>query len=164
MIIKKIQVVFLIISIFAVIVLLRNWYSSYSFQKNPISEEYQKAIGIEEQRVLKNMQKSFGFQYKVPLIITDKIPGKVYGVTSLSDDGAIKIYLNKKVMKESIDYILSDVIAHEYAHALLFKTGAYKNKRDGHSKLWQNTCVKLGGAKCTKYVDSHDVIMGKLPF
>lgn len=162
--IKKIQVIFLIVSLLAVIVLLRNWYNTYNFKNNPISQEYQDAIALEEQRVLNNMVKSFGYKYKVPIIITDKIPGKVYGVTSLDNDGNIKIYLNKKVMKESVDYILSDVIAHEYAHALLFKEGAYKNKSDGHSKLWQNTCVKLGGAKCAKYVNSHDVIMGKLPF
>jgi len=162
--IKKLQAIFLIVSLLAGIVLVRNWYNSYSFKSNPISQEYQDAIALEEQRVLNNMEQGFGFKYKVPIIITDKIPGRVYGVTSLENDGQIKIYLNKKVMQESVDYILSDVIAHEYAHALLFKTGAYKNGSDGHSSLWQNTCVKLGGAKCTKYVDSHDVIMGKLPF
>lgn len=162
--IKKIQVIFLIVSLLAGIILVRNWYNSYSFKNSSISQEYQDAIALEEQRVLNNMEKSFGFKYKVPIIITDKIPGKVYGVTSLDIDGQIKIYLNKKVMQESIEYILSDVIAHEYAHALLFKTRQYKNSSDGHSSLWQNTCVKLGGAKCTKYVNSHDVIMGKLPF
>lgn len=162
--IKKLQAIFLIVSLLASIFLIRNWHKSYSFKNNPIPQEYQDAIALEEQRVLKNMNHSFGFKYKVPIIITDKIPGQVYGVTSLDNDGNIKIYLNKKVMQESVDYILSDVIAHEYAHALLFKTGAYRNNSDGHSLLWKNTCKKLGGAKCTKYVDSHDVIMGKLPF
>lgn len=164
MIAKKIQVIFLVISLFAMMILARNWYTSYNFKNNPISDEYKKLIVLEEKRVLRNMKKNFGFTKKVPLIITDEIPGKIYGVTTLSDDGSIKIYLNKKVMKESMDYIISDVIAHEYAHALLFEMGKYKNKSDGHSKLWQTTCVKLGGAKCAKYVNSHDVIMGKLPF
>lgn len=161
---KKIQTIFLIISLLAIILLIRSWYTSYSFKNNPISNEYKELIDIEEQRVLDNMEKNFGFKYKFPLIITDKIPGKIYGVTSLDEGGNIKIYLNKKVMKESMDYIISDVIAHEYAHALLFKIGAYKNHSDGHSKLWKNTCVKLGGAKCARYVNSHDVIMEKLPF
>jgi predicted SprT family Zn-dependent metalloprotease len=164
MAIKKIQFIFIFVISLALVVLMRNWYVSYSFDKNPISQEYQQAIYKEEQRVLSNMQRNFGFQYRVPLIITDKIPGKIYGVTSLEQSGEIKIYLNKKVMKESMDYIISNVIAHEYAHALLFKTGKYKNQKDGHSKLWQQTCVKLGGAQCQRYVDSHDVIMGKLPF
>ncbi len=164
MVTKKIQFIFLCISIVALLILGRNLYSSYSFKNNPISKSYQEAIAYEEQRVLNNMQKNLGFKYKVPIIITDEIPGKIYGVTALDDYGNIKIYLNKKVMKESMDYMLSNVIAHEYAHALLFKSGDYKREKDGHSILWQRTCVKLGGLKCEKYVNSHDVIMGKLPF
>lgn len=164
MVTKKIQLIFLVISLFALLVLARNLYSSYLFKNNPISDENQKAIVLEEQRVLNNMQKNFGFKYKVPLVITDKIPGKIYGITSLAQNGEIKIYLNKKVMKESMEYMISDVIAHEYAHALLFKIGSYKSSGNGHSSLWKNTCVKLGGAKCSKYVNSHDVIMKKLPF
>lgn len=164
MVIKKIQIIFVIILLIALAILFRNWYSSYSFKKNPISQKYQLLIKQEEQRILSNMQKNFGFTYQFPLIVTDKIPGKIYGVTFLDNSGDIKIYLNKKVMKESMEYIISNVIAHEYAHALLFKRRSYKNKSDGHSKLWQNTCIKLGGAKCEKYVNSHDVIMNKLPF
>ncbi len=164
MITKKIRLIFALITLVALSFLVRNLYISYSFNNNPISKEDKKEIIREEQRVLKNMQKNLGFEYKVPIIITDKIPGKIYGFTSLDDDGNIKIYLNKKIMRESMDYILSNVIAHEYAHALLFKSGDYKIDKDGHSLLWQNTCVKLGGKKCQKYVDSHDVIMGKLPF
>jgi len=164
MVSKKIQFIFAFISLIALLILARNVYSSYNFKNNPISDKNIEAIAHEEQRVLNNMQKNFGFKYKVPIEITDKIPGKIYGVTFLSDDGSIKIYLNKKVMKESMDYIVLNVIAHEYAHALLFKSGDYKNQKDGHSKLWQITCMKLGGAKCQKYVNSHDVIMGKLPF
>ncbi len=37
-------------------------------------------------------------------------------------------------------------------------------KKDGHSKEWQEACEKLGGIKCEQYVNSHDVVMGKLPF
>lgn len=110
------------------------------------------------------MKKHFGFKFRVPIVVTDKIPGRIYGVTALKEDGSIVIYLNKKVMKESMDYMLLDVIAHEYAHALLFKSGEYKSSKDGHCALWQSTCVKLGGKNCQKYVDSHDVIMRKLPF
>lgn len=164
MITKKIQIIFMVIIIICIAILFLNWYSSYSFERNPISKEYQLLIKQEEQRVLSNMKKNLGFKFQVPIIITDKIPGKIYGVTSLDKDGSIKIYLNKKVMKESFDYIISNVIAHEYSHAILFKSGNYKTSKDGHSKLWQNTCIKLGGLMCQKYVNSHDVIMRKLPF
>jgi len=164
LIIKKIQSIFIFVTLFALLILLYNWYSSYSFKNNSISTKDQQAIQQEEQRVLANMQKNFGFRYQVPLIITDKIPGKVYGVTSLEKNGSIKIYLNKKVMRESMEYIIDNVIAHEYAHALLFKNGNYQNGEEGHSPLWEKTCIRLGGASCQKYVDSHDVIMRKLPF
>lgn len=164
MALKKIQIIFIAFILLASFVLVYNLYDTYHFENNPISKKFQDAITKEEQRVLNNMQKNFGFSYKVPLIITDKIPGKIYGLTSLEENGNIVIYLNKKVMKESIEYILSDVIAHEYAHALLFMTKDYQHQKDGHSKLWQSTCTKLGGKNCQRYVDSHDVIMEKLPF
>ena len=95
------------------------------------------------------------------MIVTDKFKGRLYGLT-VYNDGDVKIYLNKKVMQESFEYILESVIAHEYAHALMFKLGHFSG--DGHSKEWQDTCVKLGGVGCMRYVDRDDVIMGKLPF
>ena len=109
------------------------------------------------------MQKSYGYAYKFPLIITDKFKGRLYGLTSF-ENGEIKIYLNKKVMQESMDYMVNSVLAHEYAHALLFKQGYFHTKDDGHSKLWQQTCVKLGGTDCQQYVDQQEVIMAKMPF
>lgn len=160
---KKIQIFFAIIIVFAMVILVLNWYDSYSFKNNPIPLEYRQAIDEKEQEVLHYMKKNLGFKFQVPIVVTDKIPGKIFGVTSMSEDGKITIYLNKKVMKESMDYILDSVIAHEYAHAVLFKTGDFKRGTDGHSELWRQVCIKLGGLNCQKYVDSHDVIMRKLP-
>jgi len=54
------------------------------------------------------MQKNFGFVFKVPLIITDKFKGRLYGLTSY-EKGEIKIYLNKKVMQESMDYMVPPI-------------------------------------------------------
>ena len=82
----------------------------------------------------------------------------------LIKNGEIRIYLNKKVMQESMDYMVDSVIAHEYAHALIFKLGMRDVEKDGHSKEWQIACEKLGSSKCEQYVNSHDVVMGKLPF
>jgi len=109
------------------------------------------------------MQESYGYAYKFPLIITDKFKGRLYGLTSFQN-GEIKIYLNKKVMQESMDYMVDSVVAHEYAHALLFKQGYLHTKDDGHSKLWQQTCTKLGGVECQQYVDQQEIIMSKMPF
>lgn len=161
---RKIQKIFIVISSVALLILIRNVYVSYQFDNQPLAQSFYEEIELVEQDVLDNMERSFGFRYKVPLLITDEIPGKIYGVTAKDKQGQITIYLNKKVMKESFDYILSDVIAHEYAHALLFKSGYYDKGGEGHSDVWEKTCEKLGGAKCQRYVDSHDVIMQKLPF
>jgi predicted SprT family Zn-dependent metalloprotease len=109
------------------------------------------------------MQKNFRVKYQFPIIITDKIPGRLYGLTSY-ENGVIKIYLNKKVMQESMGYMIESVLAHEYAHALLFALHQDTYTNDGHSKLWQQTCVKLGGNECKKYVNQHEVIMSKMPF
>ncbi|MEN4046177.1 MULTISPECIES: SprT-like domain-containing protein [Sulfurimonas] len=109
------------------------------------------------------MQDNFGFIYRFPIIITDKVPGRLYGLTSYKN-GKIKIFLNKKVMQESMPYMISDVIPHEYAHALLFKLHQNAVRNDGHSRLWQETCKSLGGKNCRRYVDQKEIIMSKMPF
>lgn len=162
MFIKKFELLFLGIIIVASLVLAKNYYDDYSFKTNDISQSYKNRIIQKEQEVLLLMQKNYGFSFKVPIIVTDEFKGRLYGLTSYKN-GEIKIYLNKKVMQESMDYMVDSVIAHEYAHALMFRLQNFK-KGDGHSKEWQNACIKLGGVKCEQYVNSHDVVMGKLPF
>ena len=159
---KKLEYAFITIIVLALSAFIFNIYNSYTFKNNPLPQSYMDRIDAKEQEILSNMQNNFGFVYKFPIIITDKIPGRLYGLSS-HKDGDIKIYLNKKVMKESMDYIITDVVAHEYAHALLFKLKRYDHK-DGHSKLWQQTCTKLGGQNCKRYVDTQEIIMSKIPF
>ena len=144
-------------------ILINNYYRSYTFKNHDIPETYKQRIKNKEQEVLQNMQKNYGFSFKVPLIVTDKFKGKLYGLTSY-ENGKIKIYLNKKVMKESMDYMVDSVIAHEYAHALIFKLGKLHTKDDGHSNEWRLTCIKLGGVDCQQYVDHQEIIMSKMPF
>ena len=160
---KKLEIIFISVILLALSILGYNYYKSYSFKNNDISKIYKQRIQSEEQRVLQNMQKNFGFTFKVPLIVTDKFKGKLYGLTSYKN-GEIKIYLNKKVMQESMDYMVESVIAHEYAHALMFKLGHLHEKNAGHSKKWQETCVKLGAKDCQQYVDREEIIMSKMPF
>jgi len=147
----------------ALAILAYNYYKSYSFKNNPLDESYIQKIDAKEQDVLQHMQNNFGFVYQFPIIITDKIPGRLYGLTSY-ENGVIKVYLNKKVMQESFEYMVESVIAHEYAHALLFKLGRSTNEKAGHSKLWQDTCVKLGGEDCRQYVNQKEIILSKMPF
>jgi len=160
---KRLELFFLTIILVAGAVLGLNYYNSYSFKHNPLPKTYLEKIKNKEKDVLNHMQKNFGFKIKFPLVITDKIPGKLYGLTSY-ENGKKTIYLNKKVMQESFAYILSDVIPHEYSHALLFALHRNSTVNDGHSKLWQETCFKLGEKDCRQYVNQHEIIMSKMPF
>ncbi len=159
---KRLEAFFLVVIVIALGLLAKSYYDSYSFKNNDIPESYKERIAAKEQEVLRKMQQHYGYALKFPLIVTDKFKGRLYGLTAYTD-GEIKVYLNKKVMRESIDYMIESVIAHEYAHALLFYQG-HINAGDGHSTLWQDTCTNLGGKNCQQYVDSQEVIMSKLPF
>lgn len=163
MIKQKLEFAFLAMILLAGFVLVSNYYKTTSFKNNPLPQSYIDQIQAKEEDVLQHMQKNYGFRYKFPLIVTDKIPGRLYGLTSY-DNGEIKIYLNKKVMQESFKYMIESVIPHEYAHALLFKLQHFTKEKAGHSRVWQETCVNLGGKDCQQYVDQHEIIMSKMPF
>lgn len=160
---KRLEIIFITIILIAMAVLGNNYYNSYSFKNNDIPDSYKQRILEKEKEVLQHMQKNYGYAFKFSLIVTDKFKGRLYGLTSY-ENGEIKIYLNKKVMQESMEYMIESVIAHEYAHALLFKQGHLHANDDGHSKLWQQTCTKLGGVDCQRYVDQQEIIMSKIPF
>ncbi len=159
---KRLEALFIVVIIAALGVLAKNYYDTYAFDHHAIPQEYQHRIDVKEQEVLRHMQQQYGYAVMFPLIVTDRFQGRLYGLTTFTD-GQIKIYLNKKVMRESIDYMVDSVIAHEYAHALLFYQG-YVDAGDGHSALWQETCTRLGGENCRQYVDAQEVVMRKLPF
>ena len=160
---KKLEIIFISTTLIALAILFYNFYNSYRFKNSNISDSYKQRIIDKEQEVLQNMQRNFGFTYRVPLIVSDEFKGRLYGLTSYRN-GEIKIYLNKKVMQESMDYMVESVIAHEYAHAIMFKLGHLHTKDKGHSKEWQQVCVKLGGKDCQQYVNQQEIIMSKMPF
>ena len=160
---KKLELTFISIILLAVSFLGFNYYDAYTFKNNELSEVYKNRINLKVKEVLENMQDNYGYIIDVELIVTDKFKGRLYGLTSYKNS-EIKIYLNKKVMQESMDYMVESVIAHEYAHALMFAQGNIHTKSDGHSLKWQETCVKLGGKDCQQYVDQQEIIMSKLPF
>jgi len=159
---KRLELIFLGVTLLFAGILLNNWYQSYLFDSNPISESYVQRIAEKKHEIMEKMRDAYGFTLDIPIIISDKLGQRRYGVTAY-ENGRIRIYLNKKVMRESMEYILDDVIAHEYAHALMFKQGVLGNA-DGHTQQWQNVCQTLGGSRCDRYVDHEDVIRGKMPF
>jgi len=160
---KNLEYAFIVIIVLSITVLLKNYYDDYVFKNSPLPDKARQQIIEKEREILSLMKEKYGVSFKVPIIITDKIESKLYGVTSY-DNGDIKIYLNKKIMKESMEYMVENVIAHEYAHAVMFRYGLHKNKNDAHGDKWQEICQNLGGKKCQRYVNNNDVIMGKMPF
>lgn len=159
---KKLEYTFLAIIAIFVLVLANNYHTTYTFKNNDIPQSYKQRIEDKEQEILQLMQENYGFKFQVPLIVTDEFKGGLYGLTSYRA-GEIKIYLNKNVMQESMDYMVDSVIAHEYAHALIFQLG-HLHVENSHSKKWQQTCIKLGGVDCRKYVNQQEIIMSKMPF
>lgn len=160
---KKLEIFFIFIIVVALLYLANNLYRSNQFKNNPIPDSYKTRIINKEKEVLNLMEQHYGFKLDIHMIVTDEFKGRLYGLTSYRN-GEIKIYLNKKVMQESMDYIIESVIAHEYAHALLFKLNRSTNEKEGHSSEWQETCVKLGGKDCQQYVNHQEIIMSKMPF
>ncbi len=160
---KKLEFIFLSVILFSLSALALNYYNDYSFKHNEIPESFKKRLQDKEKDILQHMKKNFGFIFKVPFVVTEKFQGRLYGLTAY-ENGRITIYLNKNVMQESMDYMTDNVLAHEYAHALMFKLSHYSYNHDGHSKEWQQTCIKLGGVDCRQYVNRDEIIMSKLPF
>ena len=160
---KKLEIIFASTILIALLILGVNFYKSYSFKHNDIPQEYKKRIAQKEQEILSLIRAKYGINLNVPLIVTDQFQGRLYGLTSY-ENGEIKIYLNKNVMQESMDYMVESVIAHEYAHALMFKLGHIRSKNEGHSEKWQETCVNLGGVDCQQYVNQKEIILSKMPF
>lgn len=160
---KKLEFFFILLIVVALLYLGNSVYSSQQFKNNDIPDSYLKRIKDKENNVLNRMQKYYGLRLDIPVVITDKFKGKLYGLTSYKN-GKITIYLNKKVMQESMDYMIDSVIAHEYAHALMFRLNHFEKKDSGHSNRWKDACVKLGAKDCQQYVNLHEVVMSKMPF
>ena len=160
---KKLESIFIGVILVALAVLGLNSYKSYMFKNNDLPDSYKQLIQSKEQEVLANIKRHYGIELRIPMIVTDKFKGRLYGLTSY-ENGNITIYLNKKVMQESMDYMIDSVIAHEYAHALMFAQGHMHQENDGHSRQWQERCVNLGAKDCQQYVNQKEIIMSKMPF
>ena len=158
---ESLERIFLAIILFAMMILGYNYYGDYIFERD-FEKRYLPSLQKKEMEILQNMQHHFGYAARFPIIITDKIPGRIYGLATFDKQKHVVIYLNKRIFKESFDYILDDVLAHEYAHALLLNRGYVDDTDGGHTVLWQRTCKALGGIHCERYVDRDDIVDRKL--
>jgi hypothetical protein len=164
MFIHKLYRFFFALVIVSVLLLAYNWHKDYEFDTNPLSQKLEKQIFEKKQQTRQLLKANFGFDLDVPLIVSEKLPSSLFGAAVFTQDEKIIIYLNKKRFKESSDYMIHHVIPHEYAHAVMFYLKDFSKEQSGHSKKWQNICKKLNGIKCDRFVDNHDIIIGKTSF
>ena len=158
---QKLRLYFMIITLSSLVLLLFSWYNSYQFDSNPLSNDIKAKIDKKEKEIIALIGKHYGFYFNVPIIISDKLNSNLYGAAIYDDKHQIKIVLNKKRFKESLEYMIDDVLPHEYAHALMFKFGEFSKRNGGHTKRWQDACIRLGGSRCDRFVNHQDIIIGK---
>ncbi|MDY0121053.1 MAG: SprT-like domain-containing protein [Sulfurimonas sp.] len=160
---SKIQNLSLGVVFLALAYLTYNYYETQKFKNNPIPSSMQERIDQKAKEIEAIIQKVYNIDFEVPIYVSDKLPKQAFGITLMNKQNKIAIYLNKNVMRESFDYMIDDVLPHEYAHALLFRMQrGYAREGDGHSLEWQEICLKLGGSRCDRFVNHDDVIREKL--
>lgn len=164
MFIKKLKLFFLLVIIIGSVFLLSSLYKDYQFKNNPLNKQIREEIYKKYETLEALAYKKFGIKRKIPIKISDKMPSRLFGAATYSKNKDITIFLNKKRFQESINYMINDVLPHEYAHALMFVMGDFTNENNGHSKKWQNICKALEGQKCDRFVNNDDIIMGKTIF
>lgn len=157
------EALFALITLAALAGLAINWYGGYRFDNNPLPEAITLQIAEKERQIIALVRQRYAMEFDVPVVVSDKIDTRLYGLAAYAPDGRITVVLNKKRMKESLGYILDDVLPHEYAHALMFRLGNVGGD-DGHNEQWQKICRALGGSRCDRFVNHGDVVMGKIAF
>jgi len=159
---KSLEKFFIFSILLAVAILVYNWNQSRKFKNNPLSQTTLKRVEKAQSKVLLLIQQKYKRDLNIPLIISDEFHSSLYGLTSYKA-GELKIYLNKKRFKESEDYMINEVIPHEYAHAMVFVLGKDRSE-DGHTRLWQEICLELEGKNCVRYVDNEEIVRAKMGF
>jgi SprT protein len=91
--VTKLEFVFLAVVALALAFLSFNHYEEYSFKRNDVAQSFKQRIKDKERDVLLHMRENFGFVFQVPIIMTDKFAGRLYGLASY-ENGEIKIYRN----------------------------------------------------------------------
>ena len=161
MFIQQLRKFFLIVVIFASISLTYLWYDDYSFASNPLSKNIQNKIYKKHQELKYLTYKYFKIKRTFPIIVSDELDSSKFGMAIYSKDRRINIYLNKSRFKENENYMIDDVIPHEYAHAIMFALGNFSNENNGHPKIWQDICKKLNGLRCDRFVNHKDILIEK---
>lgn len=157
--IYKLKKIFFYITISALALLVYTWFNNYNFEKNPLSSKYTKQLEQKEKRLRFLAYEHFKIIRTFKIIISNDLPNKQYGRTIYTKNSQIIIELNKKRFKESSKFMIEEVFAHEYAHAIMFAIGDFSRINTGHTKKWQGICKKLEGKKCKAYVNTQEDIV-----
>jgi len=157
---KKLEVFFILLIFLSLGYISYSYYQTKYFKNNPLSKKIQERIIQRENEVVTLMKRHYRINVEIDMFVSDEFSSQLYGLTQ-HKDGQIRIYLNKKRFKESENYMIEEVIPHEYAHALVFALNQQSTK-DGHTQLWQAICLKLDGKICTRYVDNEEIIAQKM--
>jgi SprT protein len=159
---NKLEKLFILITLFGVLYLFINFYKSWQWRDSNIPKEVLEKIEERDLELRKRVATLYSIPFKVPLTISDDMPSRLYGAT-IYGGKKVEILLNRNRLKEELEYMVDDVMPHEFAHALLFLFGKDGGK-DGHNREWQEVCIQLGGSRCDQYVNRKDVIFGKIGF
>jgi len=160
---RKIYNIFFIITLFSIIGIVYIQYNAFSFKNNPLPQKTVQSLNKEILKIRKKILQKYGVNVNFPIKISDKLPNNLYGMATINDENSIVIYLNKNRFKESEQYMYG-VLAHEYAHAMMFYFGDLTQENSGHTKKWQQICYNIGGTKCERFVNRHDILTGKVRF
>lgn len=158
---KNLQKIFFFITISAIALLVYIWYENHSFKTNPLDTKYLDLINQKHSNLRYLAFKHFGLKKEFPIIISNNMNQNRFGMAVHEKNGNIKIYLNKKRFKENSNYMINDVLPHEYAHAIMFAFRDFSKENSGHTKKWQNICKKLNGLRCTRFVNHQDILYEK---
>ena len=160
-IMKNIYLIFFTITVLASFGLAYIWWNNYTFKNNPLDDELQYKINQKIKELQIKSYQRFGIKRTFPIIISDDMSSNHYGMAVYTKNQEIKIYLNKNRFKENANYMIEDVIPHEYAHAITFAIGHFSTKEKGHDKVWQDICKKLDGKRCERFVNHDDILIEK---
>ena len=160
---RKIYNIFFIITLFSIIGIVYIQYNAFSFKNNPLPQKTVQSLNKEILKIRKKILQKYGVNVNFPIKISDKLPNNLYGMATINDENSIVIYLNKNRFKESEQYMYG-VLAHEYAHAMMFYFGDLTQENSGHTTKWQQICYNIGGTKCERFVNRHDILTGKVRF
>lgn len=161
----KLKLTLLFISFAAFVLLLYNFSKEYQFNHNPLPKYMQEKINKKIKRLKYLTKVKFNIEPNFKVKVFDKLPSRLFGLTTISKEGYILILLNKKRFKENLNYMIEDVLPHEWAHAVMFAMKDFSKKNGGHTKKWQQICKKLEGKRCYRFVNNHDILIEKIkPF